>query len=182
MQDDASGKLGKGYVHVYTGTSKGKTTAALGLAFRAMGHGLRTYMGQFMKDAPSGELEAARRVQPYIVLEQYGRSSPIGERRPGDAADIALARDGLAKLKRAMLSGDYNIIVCDEIITAEHFGILELGDVLNLISSKPDGVELVLTGRNASPVVTAAADLVTEMKEVKHYYSRGVPARRGIEV
>jgi cob(I)alamin adenosyltransferase len=181
METKESNPLGKGYVQVYTGNCKGKTTAALGLAFRAMGHGLKTYIGQFMKGQNYGELEAAKMVSPYIVIEQYGRSSFVHVQKPPNEEDVRMAKEGLAKAETAMLSGEYDIIVFDEITTAHYFGLITLAEMLDIIHSKPEGVEVVFTGRYAPPEVIAAADLVTEMAEVKHYHDKGVVARKGIE-
>ena len=173
--------LGKGYVQVYTGNSKGKTTAALGLAFRAMGRGLKTYIGQFMKGQHYGELEAAKMVHPYITIEQYGKDTFIHIQNPPQGENVRRERKGLARAIAAMLSGEYNVVVFDEIITAHYFGLVSLEDMLEITANKPDGVEIVFTARYAPPEVIAAADLVTEMVEVKHYYQNGVEAREGIE-
>ncbi len=181
MTKDRAHPLGKGYVQVYTGDSKGKTTAALGLAFRAMGHGLKTYIGQFMKGKLYGELDAARMVSPYITIDQYGRDTFIHVQHPPREEDVRDAQVGLARAREAMLSGDYDIIVLDEICTASHFNLISVADMLEIITHKPDGVEVILTGRNAPPEVIDAADLVTEMKEVKHYFRKGIQARDGIE-
>jgi len=173
--------LGKGCVQVYTGNCKGKTTAALGLAFRAMGRGMKTYIGQFMKGQPYGELEAAKKVASYITIEQYGKDTMIHVENPPRKEDVLLAQEGLARARNAMFSGEYDIVVFDEIITSHFFHLITLQDMLDLVANKPDGVEVVLTGRYAPPELIAAADLVTEMVEVKHYYEKGVPARDGIE-
>jgi cob(I)alamin adenosyltransferase len=173
--------LGKGYVQVYTGNCKGKTTAALGLAFRAMGRGLKTYIGQFMKGQHYGEIEAAKMVHPYITIEQHGNDTLIHVQNPPHEENIRIAQEGLAKAGDAMLSGEYDIIVFDEITTAHYFHLISLEDMLAIIANKPEGVEVVFTGRYAPPEVIAAADLVTEMVEVKHYYQNGVEARDGIE-
>ncbi len=180
MENDME-SIGKGYIQVYTGNCKGKTTASLGLAFRAMGHGLKTYIGQFIKKHPYGEVESVGMVSPYITIEQYGRGAFIHVSETHSAEDIECARKGLARAASVMLSGEYNIIVLDEILTACHFKLVSSGDILEIISKKPYGVELVLTGRNAPADILEAADLVTEMTEVKHYYKKGVPARTGIE-
>lgn len=172
--------LGKGYVQVYTGNGKGKTTAAFGLAFRAMGRGLKTYIGQFMKGQSYGELESARMIAPYITIEQYGKDTFVHVRGPSEE-DIEMAHEGLARAREAMLSGEYDIIVLDEIVTSHFFHLISLEEMLEIIKSKPDGVEMILTGRYAPPELIAAADLVTEMVEVKHYFKRGVQARDGIE-
>ncbi len=181
MSSEQSALIGKGYVQVYTGNCKGKTTAALGLAFRAMGHGLRTYIGQFMKGQKYGELDAARMVSPYITIEQFGREECIRMKAPPNPEDVDRARSGLHKVATQMISGNYSIVVFDEILTARHFGLVSTDDILALLARKPDGVELILTGRYAPPEIVAAADLVTEMVEVKHYYRKGVLARAGIE-
>ena len=173
--------LGKGYVHVYTGNSKGKTTAALGLAFRAMGRGMKTYFGQFMKGQYYGELEAARMSSPYIIIEQYGKDTFIHVQDPPNEEDVRMAREGLEKARKALLSGEYSIVVFDEIITAHYFHLISLEEMLETINMKPDGVELIFTGRYAPQALVDAADLVTEMKEIKHYADKGIYARDGIE-
>jgi cob(I)alamin adenosyltransferase len=170
-----------GYVQVYTGNGKGKTTAALGLALRAAGHGLRTYIAQFLKARPTGEIEAVRRLEPLITIEQFGREGFINVTEGPDDEDVARARNGLAMAREAMLSGEYRIVVLDEVNTAVHFKILPEKEVLDLIDRRPAAVELVLTGRYAPDAFVGRADLVTEMHEVKHYSAKGVKAREGIE-
>ena len=170
-----------GYIQVYTVNGKGKTTAALGLALRAAGRGFRTYIAQFLKGRPTGEIEAAKRLAPLIRIEQFGRQGFITIKEgPGDE-DRERAAAGLARAREAMLSGEYRIVVLDEVSTAVHFKILPERDVLNLIDRRPAGVELVLTGRYAPASFIERADLVTEMTSVKHYFDRGVKAREGIE-
>ena len=181
MAHNKSHSLGKGYVQVYTGNCKGKTTAALGLAFRAMGRGLKTYIGQFMKGQQYGELEAAKLVKPYITIEQYGKEGFIHVKNPPEREDVRMAQKGLAKARKAMLAGDYDIVIFDEIITAHCFHLVSIDNMLDLIKNKPDNVEIVLTGRYAPQELIDAADLVTEMLEIKHYYTKGVAARDGIE-
>jgi cob(I)alamin adenosyltransferase len=171
----------KGYVQVYTGNGKGKTTAALGLALRAAGHGLRSYIGQFLKGQAYGELVAARKLKLLITIEQFGRKGFVHVTENPDEEDIRRARAGLEKCRRAMLSGRFAIIVLDEINVALHFRLVEEKDVHGLLDQKPAGVEVVLTGRYAPPSLLRRADLVTEMKDKKHYYARGVRARPGIE-
>lgn len=173
--------LARGYVQVYTGNAKGKTTAALGLALRAAGRGLKTYIGQFMKGQSYGELKAAAMVAPYITIEQYGKDTFVHVKNPPSDGDVRLAKSGLEKLTAAMKSGQYDIVVADEINTAHYFNLVTAEEILELIAQKPPHVELVLTGRYAPPAVVEAADLVTEMVEVKHYYQKGVAARDGIE-
>jgi cob(I)alamin adenosyltransferase len=172
-------QLAKGYVQVYTGDGKGKTTAALGLALRASGHGMRTYVGQFMKGQRYGELEALRD-HPYITIEQYGDVRFL--RREEIAPEHrAQARRGLERGREAMLSGRYDIVVLDEVNVTIWFGLLTVDAVLALLDERPEFVEVILTGRRAPPELIERADLVTEMREVKHYHQQGVVARKGIE-
>lgn len=171
----------KGYFQVYTGNGKGKTTAALGLAFRAMGRGKKTYIGQFMKGQFYGELKAAEIVHNFITIEQYGKDTFIHVQEPPMEEDIRMAREGLKMAKKAMLSGKYAIVIFDEIITTHYFHLISIEEMLDVVSSKPEGVELVFTGRYAPPEIIEAADLITEMVEAKHYYLKGVTAREGIE-
>jgi cob(I)alamin adenosyltransferase len=170
-----------GYVHIYTGDGKGKTTAALGLALRAAGRGLRTYIAQFLKARPTGEIEAAKKLAPLIRIEQFGREGFITVKDGPEDEDLERAKAGLAKALEAMLSGEYRIVVLDEVNTAVHFKILSEADVLAFIDKRPAAVELVLTGRLAPASFVERADLVTEMRAVKHYFDRGVRAREGIE-
>ncbi|MGQ9577468.1 MAG: cob(I)yrinic acid a,c-diamide adenosyltransferase [Candidatus Aminicenantales bacterium] len=171
----------KGYIHIYTGNGKGKTTAALGLALRAAGYGIRTYIGQFLKGQSYGEIEAAKRLGSLITIEQFGRKGFIHVTENPDAEDIARAQRGLERSLKMMLSGRYQIIILDEINVAIYFGLIKEQEVLDFISQKPEQVELILTGRYAPASVIRRADLVTEMKEKKHYYQKGVRARKGIE-
>lgn len=172
-------KLRVGYVQIYTGDGKGKTTAALGLALRASGHGMCTYIGQFMKGQQYGELDALRD-HPCITIEQYGDPRCI-RREEVTPEHVAQAREGLERARAAMLSGEYDIVVLDEANVAIWFGLLEVKDVLAFLDQKPERVEVVLTGRRAPQELIDRADLVTEMREVKHYYVQGVMAREGIE-
>ncbi|RLC67008.1 MAG: cob(I)yrinic acid a,c-diamide adenosyltransferase [Chloroflexi bacterium] len=172
-------KLSRGYVQVYTGDGKGKTTAALGLALRAAGHGLRTYVGQFMKGQHYGELEALRDC-PCITIEQYGDVRCI-RREEVTSEHVTQARRGLERAREAMLSGEYDVVVLDEVNVTIWFGLLSTEEVLALLDQRTDSVEAVLTGRRAPPELVERADLVTEMREVKHYYQRGVAARKGVE-
>jgi cob(I)alamin adenosyltransferase len=174
-----SEKLSKGYIQVYTGDGKGKTTATLGLALRASGHGMRTYIGQFMKGQEYGELDALRD-NPCITVEQYGDPRCI-RREEVTSEHVAQARRGLERARRAMLLGGYDIVVLDEVNVAIWFGLLPVERVLVFLDLKPASVEVVLTGRRAPQELIDRADLVTEMREVKHYYTQGVAARKGIE-
>jgi cob(I)alamin adenosyltransferase len=171
----------KGYIQVYTGNGKGKTTAALGLALRAAGCGLRSYIGQFLKGQAYGELAAVRKLAPLITIEQFGRKGFVHVTENPDEEDIQRARTGLEKCRRAMLSERYSLVILDEVNVAVHFRLLSIKDILDLLNQKPADVEVILTGRYAPPALLRRADLVTEMKEKKHYYERGVRARPGIE-
>ncbi|MCX8159323.1 MAG: cob(I)yrinic acid a,c-diamide adenosyltransferase [Candidatus Saccharicenans sp.] len=171
----------QGYVQVYTGEGKGKTTAALGLALRAAGHGFKTYFGQFLKGQPSGEILAARKLSPLITVEQFGRKKFLKITEDFEEEDYRRAASGLKRCLKAMLSGQYRLIVLDEINVAINLGLLSEGQVLEFLDRKPEGVEVVLTGRYAPESILARADLVTEMVCRKHYYEKGVRARKGIE-
>lgn len=177
----SGGTIGKGYVQVYTGSGKGKTTASLGLAVRAAGHGLKTVIIQFMKGwIDYGELAGVRMLAPYVVIHQAGRDTFVNREDP-DPEDVRLALEGW-KLASGIISGrKADIVVLDEINCAMDFGLLPVGEVLEAIKGKPDGMELVLTGRGAPPEIIEAADLVTEMREIRHYYAKGVDARVGVE-
>jgi len=169
----------KGYCHVYTGNGKGKTTAAFGLALRAVGAGYRVYIGQFVKGMEYSELSAFRSLGDAVTVRQFGRGcfidgAPVAE-------DIAAARKGLQEIKEVLASGRYQVVILDEANIATRYGLISVEELLDLITGKPDPVELVITGRDADPRVIEAADLVTEMKEIKHYYKKGVQARKGIE-
>ena len=171
--------LKKGYVHIYTGDGKGKTTAAFGLALRAAGAGMKVFIAQFLKALPSHECTLLSRLSDSITITQYGRDCLIkGE--PTDE-DRTLARQGLHAVHEALASGKYDLIILDEVTVAVFFKLLSVDDILEVITKKPPQTELVITGRKADPRLIEAADLVTEMKEVKHYYTRGVQARTGIE-
>jgi cob(I)alamin adenosyltransferase len=168
-----------GYVHVYTGEGKGKTTAALGLALRAAGAGLKVFIAQFAKGAECSEHRSIERFDDLITLRQYGRAGFI--LNGPDEADLAAARRGLREIRAAVASGAYGVVVLDEVNVALHLGLLDVEDLLHLIDFRPAHVELILTGRYADPRIVERADLVTDMREVKHYYRRGIPARVGIE-
>jgi len=169
----------KGYIQIYTGNGKGKTTAALGLALRAAGYGLKTYIAQFMKGQIYGELLSIHSI-PEITIEQFGKDTFIHVDH-ATPEDIQMAEHGLEKAAHAMESGEYQIIVLDEINVAIHFKLLKLDQVLNFLSTKPPAIELILTGRRAPKELIEKADLVTEMVEVKHYYFQNITARDGIE-
>jgi len=169
-----------GLVQIYTGDGKGKTTAALGLALRAAGWGLKTFIGQFMKGRDYGELEAVRALAPLITIEQFGRNAFVHVKE-GTPEDRKAAQEGLQATRTAMETGEYDIVVLDEINVALFFRLLTVEEVLDVIDARPSHVELILTGRRVPQKLIEQADLVTEMREVKHPYQKGISARRGIE-
>jgi cob(I)alamin adenosyltransferase len=173
--------LDRGCIQVYTGNGKGKTTAALGLSIRALGRGLRVCFFQFIKGGgPYGEQLFSERLAPDFTIIQTGRPGWVNTKDISE--DRRLAQDALFQAREALLSGNYDLFVCDEINGAVAFGLIDVEQVLELMQAKPEHVELVLTGRNADERIMQAADLVTEMRELKHYYQAGVPARIGIEM
>ncbi len=171
----------KGYIQIYTGNGKGKTTAAIGQAIRAAGFGLKTYMIQFMKEYPYNEINALEKLNDWIDVVQCGKDDYVYKRELPPDDEIKKARNGLNDAKAKMLSGEYDIIILDEICVAIYFKLFTTEDVLEFVKSKPDNIELILTGRYCPQELINAADLVTEMTEVKHYYQKGVLARKGIE-
>lgn len=170
--------LEKGYIQVYTGNGKGKTTAALGLALRSVTAGFKVYMGQFMKGQDYSELKAPD-LLPGFTMEQYG--SPDFLTGKPTEKDYEGAAKGLQRIKEIIASGNYDVVIMDEINTALHFELLKIEDVLDILNNKPENMEFVLTGRYAKDEIIEKADLVTEMKEIKHYYEQGVLSRTGIE-
>ena len=178
----------RGLIILHTGPGKGKTTAALGLALRALGHGWRVLVIQFFKgDWPVvyGELELAKRLHPQMEVLQLGRGfvKIMGDKKPF-SDHVSAARQALEITREKMLSGEYDLIILDEVNYAlghMDFKLIELGDVLQLIKEKPPQIHLILTGRGAPQEVIDAADLVTEMKEIKHPMKRGIPAQQGVD-
>ncbi len=174
-------RLSKGLVQVYTGDGKGKTTAALGQALRAAGHGLRSIIFCFMKTNDTyGEILGAGRFEPEITIRAVGRETFVDRDNPAPE-DVRMAREGFAQARQAALSGDYDLVVLDEFNLVLDFGLVPVEDALALFQEKPKQVEIILTGRGAPAAVLDAAELVTEMTERKHYYPKGVYARRGID-
>lgn len=169
----------KGYIQVYTGSGKGKTTAALGLALRAVGAGLRVYIAQFIKVRRCSEHLFLERFNDQITIRQFGRGFFL-KRKP-NKGDIQAAQDGLRELQAIIRSKEYDVVILDEANVAVRYNLLSLNDLLGLMDLKPASTELIITGRYADDKVLEKADLVTEMRAIKHYREKGVKARRGIE-
>jgi cob(I)alamin adenosyltransferase len=168
-----------GFVHVYTGDGKGKTTAALGLALRAAGAGWRVFIGQFLKGADCSETAALERHADLITIRRFGNSAFVGPVPERD--DVARAVCGLAESCEALMSGRYPLVILDEANVAVALRLLSVEDLAALMDVRPPAVELVITGRWAHPQILNRADLITEMRQVKHYHEQGVLARAGID-
>ncbi|HAM49594.1 MAG TPA: cob(I)yrinic acid a,c-diamide adenosyltransferase [Nitrospiraceae bacterium] len=169
----------RGYIQIYTGHGKGKTTAALGLALRAAGAGLKVFIAQFVKQRHSSEHTMLKRLQGLITLRQYGRGCILN--RKAQPFDIKAAQEGLGEVISALKSKTYDVVILDEANVAVYYHLLSVNDLLYIMEIKPRETELVITGRYAHEKVTQMADLVTEMRQIKHYQDQGVKARRGIE-
>ena len=167
-----------GYIQLYTGNGKGKTTAALGLALRAAGAGKKVFIAQFVKGMPYGELKTLQRI-PEIELRQYGLDCFIVNEPT--QKDIEAARKGLQEVSGIIKNNLCDILILDEVCIALYYNLFEISELIPLLKGKPEEMEIVLTGRYAPKSLVELADLVTEMKEVKHYFPRGVQARKGIE-
>ena len=177
----AETRLSRGLIQVYTGDGKGKTTCALGLALRAVGQGLKVFMVQFMKGRETGEVKAAAaRLAPEMTLRPFGRPGLVNLRGPAPE-DLALVREALDLARQVIAAGAHDLVILDEINLALTFNLLPMEEVFQVLRQRPAWVEVVLTGRQAPPALVELADLVTEMRPLKHYYQAGVPARRGIE-
>ncbi|MDP2943733.1 MAG: cob(I)yrinic acid a,c-diamide adenosyltransferase [Candidatus Omnitrophota bacterium] len=165
-------------IHIYTGEGKGKTTAALGLALRAAGAGLKVYIGQFIKGKNYSELKTLKKIKN-IKVEQFGRSCFI--RCKPNKKDIEVAKNGLQRIREILVRKNFDVIILDEINVAVKLNLLRLKEVVRLIEKIPKKTEIILTGRWAHPKILKLAHLITEMKDIKHYYKKGVKARKGIE-
>jgi len=172
--------LSQGLIQVYTGEGKGKTTAALGLGLRAVGRGLKVYVIQFIKGRDTGESRAAARLAPEMTLRFFGRPG-FGRLRSPSPEDLRLIREAWDLARRVIAAGDHDLVILDEINLALAYGLVPLAEALEVLSLRPPRVEVVLTGRNAPPELLEMADLVTEVRPVKHYFQAGVRAREGIE-
>ncbi len=168
----------KGYIQLYTGKGKGKTTAALGLALRAAGAGRKVLIAQFVKGMPYSEFKALKFI-PGIILRQYGRDCFI-EKEPLKE-DIEAARNGLSEVAAYIAKNQYDMVILDEACIALHYHLFTVDELLEIINARPETMEIVITGRYAPQELLDSADLVTEMNEIKHYYQKGIQAREGIE-
>jgi cob(I)alamin adenosyltransferase len=174
-------RLSRGLIQVYTGDGKGKTTCALGLALRAVGQGFQVFMVQFMKGRETGELRAAAaRLAPDLTMRSFGRPGLVKLRDPAPE-DLALVQEAWDLARQVILAGEHDLVILDEINLALTFNLVPREEVFKVLRERPPWVEVVLTGRQAPPELVELADLVTEMRPLKHYYAAGVPARRGIE-
>jgi len=171
--------LKNGFVHVYTGNGKGKTTAAIGLGVRAAGAGLRVIMIQFMKGRRYSELDALQHLTNFMVV-QFGRDEFVSKENP-EQVDIDLANKGLRYAKEVIQSNTYDVVILDEVNVALEYQLIALQDVLELVNNKPKNLELVCTGRYAPPELVKDADIVSEILEIKHPFQNGVVSRKGID-
>jgi cob(I)alamin adenosyltransferase len=169
----------KGLIHVYTGDGKGKTTAAIGLGIRAVGAGFHVHMIQFMKGRRYSEIDALEKI-PNFTVAQFGRDEFVSKKHPAQI-DIDLAQKGLDHARDILKNNTYDLVILDEINVAVDFHLLTAQDVVDLMKHKPEEMELVLTGRYASPEIIKHADLVSEILEIKHPFQKGVPCRKGID-
>ena len=169
----------KGYVQIYTGNGKGKTTAAFGLALRASGYGKKIFIGQFVKGMKYGELESLKKFSDTITLKQFGRDCFIYN--DPEPEDIKIAREGWDLVNNILTENSVDILILDEIGIAIYYKLISTQEVIDFIKRKPAEMELILTGRKIPEELFELADLITEMKEIKHYYTKDVPAREGIE-
>ncbi len=174
-------KLKQGYIQVYTGNGKGKSTASFGLALRAVGSGMKVVLIQFMKvKGCYAEEEGFKMLGDNLQHFAYGGKNFV-KKGQGTEDDYALAKAGLAKALESITNPENDLVILDEINNALYFELLTVEDVLAMLAKKLPQIEVVLTGRNAPQEIIDAADLVTEMKEIKHYYTKGVNSRKGIE-
>ncbi|RLG11170.1 cob(I)yrinic acid a,c-diamide adenosyltransferase [Candidatus Pacearchaeota archaeon] len=171
--------MGKGYIHLYTGDGKGKTTAALGLTIRAVGAGLKVAFFQFFKDGTSSEVKILKKLSPQVCYKNFGKKGFYRDKIPSDLE--RKLKEGWEEVKKMVKSKEYNIIVLDEITHVLNKGIINLEEFINFLKEKPEDIEIILTGRDASAKLIEIADLVTEAKKIKHYFDKGVKARKGIE-
>ena len=169
----------KGYVQVYTGDGKGKTTAAIGLAIRALGAGWRVFIAQFLKSGEYSEHKALAQFSDHLTIKTYGRNVFI--KREPEEEDRRLAQEAYQEIAEIVASGQYRLVILDEANVAVYYDLITVDQILDLIDRRTEGVELLITGRYAHSRLIERADLVTEMREIKHYFDRGIKARVGVE-
>jgi cob(I)alamin adenosyltransferase len=169
----------KGYIHLYTGNGKGKTTAAIGLAIRAVGAGKKVFFAQFVKGNTYSEILTIKRTLPEIHIKQYGLDCFIYNEPT--AEDVRAARQGLEEVSEIMIQGNYDVVILDEACIALYYNLFTTKELIEVLNKKNETTEIVITGRYATSELMDVCDLVTEMKEIKHYYTKGVLARKGIE-
>jgi cob(I)alamin adenosyltransferase len=174
-------KLKTGFIQVYTGNGKGKTTAAIGQAVRAAGAGFRTYIIQFMKEYPYSEINTLKRLEDLITIEQKGNDDFVYKKELPSENEKEKVRAALIRTEELMLGGSYDLIILDEVLVSIYFKLFSTEEIISFIKKKPENVELILTGRYCPQEIIEHSDLVTEMKEVKHYYTKGILSRKGIE-
>ncbi len=175
-----AGLANRGLVIVITGNGKGKTTSAFGQALRAVGQGYKVFIMQFMKGRDYGEFVAAKQYLPHLTVRRSGLDSFVMRDKPAPV-DVELARQGFELVKKAIVSGKYNMVILDEINVAIDFNLIPLEEMIRLIKNKPPGLDLILTGRYAAKEIIKLADTVSEVKEIKHHYAAGIKDRAGIE-
>jgi len=169
----------KGYIQIYTGDGKGKTTAAIGLSVRAVGAGKKVFFAQFVKGQIYSEVKAMLQYLPNITIKQYGLDCFIYHKPKQE--DIDAAREGFEEVSEIVLSGKYDVVVLDEANIAIYYQLFSVEELIEVLKRKPEQTEIIITGRNAPVELIEFADLVTEMKEIKHYYTQGIQARVGVE-
>ncbi len=167
-----------GLVHLYTGNGKGKTTAAFGLALRMVGRGKKVLIIQFMKGRPSGEVIAAERLRPLLTVRQFGTEEFVNPKNPSEES-LRLAREGMRLAEGAVK--EYDMVVLDEVNVAVAFGLISEEEVIKVVNERSENTEIVLTGRYAPDSFYELADYITEFREIKHPYTKGVRAREGVE-
>jgi cob(I)alamin adenosyltransferase len=173
-------RLKKGLIQVYTGDGKGKTTCALGLGLRAVGQGFKVFMVQFLKTEDTGEVAAARRLAPDFTIQSFGTPG-FPKLIDPDPKTLEAALQAFTLARRVILAGEHDLVILDEVNLSLTYGLVSLIEMLGVLRQRPAHVEVVLTGRGAPPQLVEFADLVTEMRPVKHYFEAGIKARRGIE-
>lgn len=173
--------MNKGYIQVYTGNGKGKSTAAIGQVIRAAGFGYKSFFLMLMKEFPYNEIKIFEQLKNFISFAQVGKDDFVFRKELPSDFEKQKIKDALSDFTSKMLSDKFDILVLDEIFVSIYFGLTSTEELLNILKQKPESVELILTGRYCPSEIIEIADLVTEMKEIKHYYQKGILARRGLE-